>query len=268
MRRHRSEYLSAEKEVELSRRYHAGDRRALSEFVEGSQELVGWVWKKHFRNYRVSRLDLLQEGNIGLLRAIDLWRPEREIRFMTYASHWIRAFMGRYILSNATGDITIPDGGPPAKVFWRLRRMRRELGDDATPAQLAESIGVAPHVVEYVWPRMQHLRSLQQTVRRLSERGNRPVTLADVIPDEAEGPDELAAEHQEQQFQRATARRFLKQLEPRQRFIIEEHMLGERCLADVGRLLGISRQRAAVLKEKAIATMQSWSKKVRKEPPR
>lgn len=256
------QYLKHEQEQDLVRRARAGDRSALQEFVTASQPLVGWVWKRRFRHYRrVARDDLMQEGNIGLLRAIQEWDPDRGIRFMTYAEHWIYAKMGRFLIANELGDIAIPLSGPTAKVFWRLRAALDKLGRDASDLQLAEALGTKEHYVRHIRERMHPMRSLDGWAHGPHGASDTGRTLGEVIGDDADSPEQTVADGEEEAYRAGQFRRMVRMLEPRERFIVEERWLKERSLQEISRLLGLSRERARQIEIRAMGKLRKWSTK-------
>ena len=117
--------LSREEENTLAARARAGDRRAADRLLEAHLRDVVFVAKKH-RYYGIPLGDLIAEGNLGLLRALEKFEPERGVRFSTYAAHWIRSFIMGYVLRSWTlvGGRT---GVLSSNLFFRLRRERARL---------------------------------------------------------------------------------------------------------------------------------------------
>lgn len=124
----REPLLERETEFELARRWReSGDEDALHKLVRAYTRLVVSTASR-FRNYGLPVGDLVQEGNIGLLQAAAKFDPEREVRFSTYASWWIRSAIQDYILRNWS---IVRTGTTAAQktLFFNLRRLRAQLGD-------------------------------------------------------------------------------------------------------------------------------------------
>ncbi|MEM6963059.1 MAG: sigma-70 family RNA polymerase sigma factor, partial [Myxococcota bacterium] len=117
--------LSVEEEYETARLARAGDKRARDRLVEANARHVVAVAVQH-RRYGVPVEELISEGTIGLLKAADKYDPERGLRFITYASHWIRAYVLEHIVRTAA-PIGAGTGPFKTKYYFRLRRERVRL---------------------------------------------------------------------------------------------------------------------------------------------
>src|SRR4028119_2228366 len=136
--------LDAQEEKDLSRRAHAGDGKARQRLIESNLRLVISIAKK-YRGRGVPFEDLIQEGNAGLIRAVEKFDPEMGNRFSTYATWWIRQAVTRSVADSAR-TVRLP-----AHVVDSLYRLRRaenalslELGRDATQEELADRLDVKP----------------------------------------------------------------------------------------------------------------------------
>src|SRR6478752_1708261 len=147
-------YLAREEEHDLAVRWkHNEDRGARNQIAMAHMRLVISMAAK-FRNFGLPMSDLVQEGYVGLLEAAARFEPERDVRFSTYASWWIRASIQDYILRNWS----IVRGGTSSSqkaLFFNLRRLRARLAQtsDMRPralvyAEIAHAIGVSPADVE------------------------------------------------------------------------------------------------------------------------
>ena len=148
-------FLEREEEHQLALRWRDDrDERALHRLAHAHMRLV-IAMATRFRNYGLSVADLVQEGHVGLLEAAARFDPDRDVRFSTYATWWIRASMQDFVLRNWS----IVRGGTSSTqkaLFFNLRRLRARLsrgqqtmGDGKVFAAIADAIGVAPQVI---WP--------------------------------------------------------------------------------------------------------------------
>jgi RNA polymerase sigma-32 factor len=236
--------LERSQELELTRRYrHSRDRRAADLIARAHQrDVTAMAWK--FRHYGLPFEDLVAEGYFGVVHALQRFEPERGIRFVTYASHWIRACIIDHII-RSWSIVQGGGGGLRSKVFFKLRRERTRstalLGDGAlADAELAERLEVSP----------QRLRTMLERVER------RDVALGPSHDERAEltspaDQEALLANKQYSLRLAAAARAALGALDSRERFIVERRCMEDPedalSLADVGRHFGVSRERARQL---------------------
>jgi RNA polymerase sigma-32 factor len=245
--------LSRAEELLLFRRWQSeGDEHARDALVRASLRHVVAIALKH-RRYGVPVAELIAEGNFGVVRALAKFDAERGTLFMTYASHWIRACILQYVLQSWS---VVCSGMPRSKLFFKLRRERVKLSNlvgegDRAEALLADRMGVSRE-------------RLGDLIRRVDQRD---CSLdAEIF---AEGHGTLLSTlpaHELDQEQRALAAEFgsnaqeavrdaLGILDERERYIVEQRLLAEReselSLADIGRQLGVSRERARQLEARA-----------------
>ncbi len=156
--------LTPEEEAKLTRMARKGDSKAKSHLVEANMRLVINI-ARSFHSRSIPIEDLIQEGAIGLMHAVDRFEPDRGFRFTTYATHWIRQAIGRAV-DNKSKAIRIP-----AHVAQCLRtvdkermRLTRELGHEPNHDQLAAAMGLSPRKLQHVLQTAQDILSLDMQV--------------------------------------------------------------------------------------------------------
>jgi RNA polymerase primary sigma factor len=133
--------LSAHQEISLSRRARAGDQRARKKLVERNLRLVIPVAKR-YRGMGLPFEDLIQEGNIGLMKAVERFDPERGFRFSTYATWWIRQAIGRAVADKGrTIRVPVYMGQKMRKTIRTFDELSAELGRQPTDEEVAEQLG-------------------------------------------------------------------------------------------------------------------------------
>jgi RNA polymerase primary sigma factor len=240
--------LTHREEIELSRRAKAGDERARKKLVEKNLRLVVHMAK----NYRGSGLpfeDLIQEGNLGLIRAVDRFDPEKGNRFSTYATWWIRQAVGRAV-SDKRRTIRLPvHMGEKVRKVGRISGLLSvELGREPTEAEVAERLGWTAEQVREVKGTVPDAASLDKPVS--SEDG--ALRLGDSIVDEtvSDVPDAVINETEMERLRGAIAR-----LPRKARYVlVRRYGLDDRdpsTLADLAAELGVSRERVRQLQNEA-----------------
>lgn len=253
--------LTAEQEVDLSRRWlHEGDKAAADKLVLSNMRAVIKI-SSEFANQHVPFADLVQEGSMGLLRAVDRFDPERGTRFLSYAAWWIRAFIRDYLLRTRS-LVRLGTTQRQRTVYSRLGKAkaaaaREGLRGEARMERMVELIGVDRKTVESMMGRLGGYDvSLDQPVGKESDSAPR----GNFIPGDAATPEELLGEAQQERRDRANLRKAIETLPEREQLIIRRRHLADRpdTLQEVGEDLGISRERVRQLEVRALRRMREW----------
>jgi RNA polymerase primary sigma factor len=245
--------LDAHEEKDLSRRAHKGDLRARQRLIECNLRLVISIAKK-YRGRGVAFEDLIQEGNAGLIRAVEKFDPEMGNRFSTYATWWIRQGVTRAVADHAR-TVRLP--AHVVDAIYRLRRAENalslELGREATEEEVIERLGVKPDEARRLREVSQPISSINARIN--SEEGSE---VGELLPDDRSGDDYARVEAGQWELTLVEAVRSLPEREAR---IIEmRHGLdgGEtRTLREVSEELGISQERARQVEIKALRTIRT-----------
>ncbi|MET0576483.1 MAG: RNA polymerase factor sigma-32 [Mesorhizobium sp.] len=260
-------YLTREQEHELAVLWkEKGDQQALHEITTAHMRLVISMASK-FRYFGVSTGDLIQEGHVGLLEAAARFEPDRDVRFSTYATWWIRASMQDYILRNWS----IVRGGTSSaqkSLFFNLRRLRARLAQNSEPLpagtfyrEISTALGVSEADVAMMDSRLSGPdTSLNAPVADDSGSSDRMDFLIsdDPLPD-AVAEDVIDVERRSEWLYDA-----LCVLNPRELKIIRERRLQDEgaTLESLGETLGISKERVRQIETRALEKLKSALVKV------
>ena len=261
--------LSAAEEVELSRRWlDQQDRAAADRLVLCNMRAVIKI-AGEFSSQHVPLADLVQEGVVGLMRAVERYDPDRGTRFLSYAAWWIRAYIRDYMLRTRS-LVRLGTTQRQRTVYSRLGKARtaadREgLEGEARMERIVELIGVARPTVESMMGRLSgndmSLDAPLGTAEDAAPRGNF-IPSNDPTPEDAVGAGLATA------LQNSELRRALESLPARERHIIEVRHLSHapETLQEVGLALGISRERVRQLEVRAMSRMRQWLEESGKLP--
>ena len=263
--------LTVEDEQKLARRYRKGDMAAGHRLMTANLRFVVKV-AYEYRSYGLRIPDLIQEGNIGLVKSVQKFDPDKKIRLISYAVWWIRAYIQSYILK---GWSLVKLGTTQAqrRLFFSLARARREIeksskGDPAlahlaSVEELAQRLRVKPEEVQEMVQRMGG-RDLSLDAPTDEESGSCHL---DHLASAAIGQDETYERTEESGFIRSHVQEALLTLDPRERFIIEKRILADTkaTLKSLGAHFGFSRERARQLEIRARQKLRSALASVNQE---
>ena len=249
----RGELLTAEEEVRLARRAKIGDEQARMRLVEKNLRLVVTVAKK-YRGMGLPFEDLIQEGNIGLIKAVDKYDPERGYKFSTYAVWWIRQAVQRAVADKGrTIRVPVHMGEKMRKMARTYNELSAELGRRPADKEVAQRLGWRVEEVSDVKRALPDATSLNRLLG--SEGGG--LELGDFVKDEraSDGLDAVISEMEWAQLKKAV--RGLP--EKARHVLVRRYGLDDRkiaTLAELGDELGLSRERIRQLQRGAEVTLK------------
>lgn len=254
-------YLERDQEHDLALRWKDGhDQHALNQIVVAHMRLVIAMAAK-FRYFGLPVSDLIQEGHIGLLEAAARFDPEREVRFSTYASWWVRASMQDYILRNWS----IVRGGTSSAqkaLFFNLRRLRARLGtgtealsNQALYREVSTALGVSETDVAIMDARLSAPDSSLNAPLTDDGTGAERV---DFLVSDGPLPDEIVGDTIDVERRSGWLKQALAALNERELRIIEQRRLGDESatLEELGETLGISKERVRQIEVRALEKLK------------
>lgn len=251
--------LSREEEYKLAMRYRKyGDLDAARKLITSNLRFVIKI-ANEYRGYGLNPMDIIQEGNIGLMQAVKRFDPTKGYRLISYAVWWIRAYIHNYIIKSWS-LVKLGTTQAQRKLFYKLRSAKHKMDIDdenLSPEDyksLAEEFGVSNEAVIEMERRMGGKDlSLDAQVKEGSE-----TTHADLIESESSNQEEVITKVEEEEEVKRGLEIALKSLKERERFVVENRILTDKplTLEELGTKLNLSRERVRQIENAALKKMR------------
>lgn len=243
--------LSKEAEFQIAQQiYDKKDKEAAQKLVMSNLKLVVKISLEYYNTY-LNILDLIQEGNVGLLHAVKKYNPYKGTKFSTYASFWIRAYILKYIM-DSWSLVKIGTTQSQRKLFYRLNKEKQKLealGIYPAPKLLAASLDVKEEEVEDMQKRLAYTDISMETP--IHDEGDD--TIMDMM-NSGENIEEVIADKEKDEIIVSRVRDFKKTLNEKELYLFEHRILSEEpvTLQEIGAHFGISRERARQIENKVV----------------
>jgi len=253
--------ISREEEHDLAVRWvEEGDVDAARRLVLANLRLVVKIAMEYRRAW-TNVLDLIQDGNVGLLEAVQRYDPYQGVKLSSYAVYWIRAYILKYILDNFR-IVRLGTTRAQRKLFFRLNKEKRALereGFEVEPRLLADRLDVSEEDVEDMEMRLRESDLSMNAPARRDEPG---AEFGDFVRSTGPGAEESLADQELRRVFMEKIHAFAETLGERDRKLVEERVLAEdpKTLAELGDELGVSRERVRQLEARIVSRLREYLK--------
>ena len=252
--------LTAEEEKSLAQRYHDDDDlEAARQLVFSHLRFVVSI-ARGFSGYGLPLADLIQEGNVGLMKAVKRFDHQRDIRLVSFAVHWIKAEIYDYVVRNWR-MVKVATTKAQRKLFFNLRKNRARLGvmKEDEVESMATALDVNPKIVREMETRMSgHDVAFEPEAN--DDETPRFLAPAEALGDSSRDPGVLVSQADEQRSRQAQLSKALDSLDDRSRDIIQARWLvesgGKSTLGDLGAKYGVSAERIRQIEKRAMEQMR------------
>ena len=250
--------ISAEDEFELARKFRdEGDQEAAFMLITSNLRLVVKIAMEFQRKWMKNVLDLIQEGNVGLMKALKKFDPDKGIKFSYYASFWIRAYILKFIMDNWR-MVKVGTTQAQRKLFYNLSKEKQRLesmGITADADAISQSLDVSESDVVEMGQRLsQHDLSLDMPYNEDSD-----VTPMNVIPAIGEGAEEILLQGETAHLLQQNIKEMIPHLSDKEKDIIELRLLADSpvTLREIGEKYGITRERVRQIEARLLGKIKS-----------
>jgi RNA polymerase sigma-32 factor len=253
--------ISREEEHGLAVRWREdGDVEAARQLVLSNLRLVVKIAMEYRRSW-TNVLDLVQEGNLGLLQAVQRFDPEQGVKLASYAAYWIRAYILKYLIDNIR-MVRLGSSRAERKLFFRLNREKRELerqGFEVGPKLLAERLDVSEEDVLHMEQRLAE-SDLSFDAPVVSGEPDR--SFGDLIAGGGESAEQQVGDEELRSVFLAKVQEFAASLDEREQRIVEARILAEEplTLQELGDEFGVTRERVRQLEARLVARLREYLK--------
>ena len=253
--------ISREEEHELAVKWvEEGDVEAARQLVVANLRLVVKIAMEYRRAW-INVLDLIQDGNVGLMEAVQRYDPYRGVKLSSYAVYWIRAYILKHIMDNYR-MVRLGRTRAERKLFYRLSKEKRALesqGFEVEPKLLAERLDVSEEDVVQMEQRM---AGSDLSLNAPARRDEGTAEFGDFVPVDGKTAEENVADQELRRVFREKVRDFATTLNERDRQIVEERILAEtpRTLQDLGEEFEVSRERIRQIEARLVARLREFMK--------